>query len=92
VYAPAVVTQDVDVSLTVTEGIDTAQLILDVDDAIVAYVNNLGVGADIILNEIIHAVMSVYGVSDCSVTDPTGNVAIATSQVGRTGVITVVTA
>jgi len=91
VVAPAVVTQNITVAVTVIAGVDGAQLSLDVNAAILSYVNNLGVGSDIILNEIIYAVMAVYGIADCSVTLPASNVAIATSQVGRAGTVTVTT-
>ncbi len=92
VYAPAVVTTDIEVSISLIEGVDSDQVITDVETYLVSYVNNLGVGTDIIYNELVSAVMVVYGVSDCTVTDPTGNISISTSQVGRTGTITVVVA
>ena len=69
-------------------GVDTDQLRTDVVDALTAYVNTLGVGADIIYNELVAAIMGVFGVTDVDITTPTANVTIAATQVGRLGTIT----
>jgi uncharacterized phage protein gp47/JayE len=89
VIAATVVTQNVTVAASLLAGVDGIQVVADINTAITNYINTLGVGADIIFNELIAAVMSVFGVVDCSVTLPTGNVTIAASQVARVGVITV---
>lgn len=91
VIAPNVVTQDVTLSVTVLGGIDTTQLEVDINLALSTYMNNLGIGATIIYNELVAACMDVYGVTDVDITDPSGNVAILSSQVGRLGVLTVST-
>lgn len=89
VTKPTVVSQDVTMDLTVLPGVDGVQTIQKVKDAITEYVNTLGVAEDIIYNEIISAAMDIYGVTDCDLTEPTGNVTIADSQVGRLDVLTV---
>lgn len=88
VKGPGIVTQDIDVTVTILAGVDTDQLQSDVGDNLTEYVNNLGVGGDIVYNELIAAVMEVFGVEDCDVTDPSANVTIADTQVGRVGTIT----
>lgn len=91
VLSPSIVTQPVTVEVTVSAGVEEAQMEIDVNLALTAYVNSLGVGANIIYNELISATMDVYGVTDVDVTAPTANVAISTSQVGRLGTVTVST-
>lgn len=85
VKAPGIVTQDIEATVSVFSGVDTGQLETDVINALTAYVNTLGVGADIIYNEIVAAIMGVYGVTDVNLTTPAANVTIAASQVGRIG-------
>lgn len=89
VAKPAVVTQDIDVTLEVIGGVDVDQVESDVIDALTEYVNTLGVGNDIIYNELVTAVMNVYGIADSDVTTPSSNVTIASTQVGRVGTITI---
>lgn len=90
VTKPTTVTQNVDVSITLIDdsSVDSDQVELDVNQAITNYINNLWVGEDIIHAELVAAVMSVYGVYDCTVSTPAGNTAISASQVGRVGTIT----
>jgi uncharacterized phage protein gp47/JayE len=90
VYAPAVVSQDITMTVNVLEGVDTDQIVTDINQQLTNYVNNLGVGATIIRSELVSAVMRVYGVTDCNISVPSGNVTIASSQVGRVGTITAV--
>jgi uncharacterized phage protein gp47/JayE len=89
VIAPTVVTQNIVMTVTAQSGVDTDQMETDINLAITTYVNNLGVGADIIYAELIAAVMGVYGVFNVDITTPTADVTIASSQVGRVGTITV---
>ena len=89
VYAPGIVTQNIIMTVYVISGVDTDQVEADIGLVLTTYVNNLGVGSDIIKAELIAAVMSVYGVSDVNITTPSGNVTISDTQVGRLGTITV---
>ena len=89
VQKPAVQTQNVAVTVTVISGVDTDQVDTDLNTVITEYINTLGVGNDIIYNEIVSAVMGVYGISDCDVTTQSANVSVASSQVGRVGTITI---
>lgn len=87
VKQPAIVTQNVTATLSIISGVDTDQLQTDVVNALTAYVNTLGVGANIVYNELVSSIMGVFGVSDVDITVPTANVAIASSQVGRLGTV-----
>ena len=89
VSAPGIVTQDVTCTITVVPGVDIDQVESDTADSITNYINKLDVADDIILNEIVASIMQVYGIFDCDVSDPTGNVAIAASQIGRVGTIAI---
>lgn len=88
VVKPQIVTQPVTATVTAISGVDTDQMEVDINTALTGYVNTLGVGNDIVYNELVSAIMGVYGVADCDVTVPTGNVTIAATQVGRLGVVT----
>lgn len=89
VAAPSTITQNIDVTITPLSGVSQSEVEIDVNAALTSYVNTLGVGDDIIYNELITSVMGVYGVVDCDVTTPSSTVAISSSQVGRVGTITV---
>lgn len=90
VKAPSPVTQDVDVNIELlTTGIERSQVESDVNTALSTYMNQLGIGKEIVWAELVAAIMSVYGVYNCAVTDPTGDVPISSSQVGRLGTVTI---
>lgn len=85
---PGIVTTNITATLSILSGVDTDQLQTDVIDSLTAYVNALGVGNDIIYNELVYAIMDVYGVIDVDLTAPPANVVIAATQAGRIGTIT----
>lgn len=91
VIAPTVVTQNVSVTISLLAGVDISQMEIDVNLVLSTYMNNLGIGATIIYNELVASCMEVYGVTDVAITVPSGNVAILASQVGRLGTLTVAT-
>jgi len=88
VKQPGRITQNVSATLSILSGVDTDQLKKDVIDALTNYVNTLGVGADIVYNELIASIMGVFGVIDVSLTLPAANVGVAATQVGRLGTVT----
>jgi len=89
VVAPSIVTQNVTMSVTVASGVDVDQMKVDINTALTNYVNTLGIGADIVYNELIAAAMSVYGVVDCDITVPAANVTISSSEVGRLATVAI---
>jgi len=91
VEKPSIVTQNVaaEITLIADTSIDQSQVETDINQLVADYINNLGVGADIIRNEIISSIMGVYGVADVSVTVPASNTAISSTQVGRLGTTTI---
>ncbi len=88
VKKPSIVTQNISATLSILAGVDTDQLQTDVINSLTAYVNALGVGSDIVYNELIYAIMDVFGVTDVVLTTPAANVTIAATQVGRIGTVT----
>lgn len=84
VRAPNV--QTISFSITVISAFGTieADLVSQVQDVVQRYVNSLGVGDDVILAEIIAAVMSVPGITDVSVNSPPSNVVVLDGTLPRT--------
>lgn len=89
VVAPSILVQNITLTATLAVGtfVDSNQVRTDINTALSDYVNNLGIGVSIIKNELIAAIMKVYGVTDCSISVPAGNVTITAAQVGRLGVV-----
>jgi uncharacterized phage protein gp47/JayE len=89
VDTPSIIPIDVTLSVVPLSGVDADQLELDLINAITAYVNGLGVGSAVIFNEIVYAVMDVYGIVDLTLTVPAANVPITATQIARVGTITI---
>lgn len=73
----------IELDVTTREGVTLASIGNDVKSAVSTYVNNLAVGADVILSEIIVAVKGVTGVFDVTVVLPSANVAIGDNELAR---------
>jgi len=89
VKKPNTITQTVTMDVTPISGIDTEQAAVDIKTSITAYVNSLGIGENIVLNELRRAAMAIFGVYDLEITDPTSNVSINSTEVGRVSTINV---
>lgn len=78
-------TKDINVELDVTlrEGISIASLENEIRSAVTGYVNNLGVSDDVIIEEIRAAVIGINGVIDVSISSPAANIAIADNELAR---------
>ena len=83
VLEPVTVPQRVEVIIVTREGVTLTAITNDIKSAISAYINNLKVGADVFVSDILVAVKAVSGVSDCHVAYPPDNVAIADSELPR---------
>lgn len=84
VVPPQVVAQTITANVTVLSGYNQVTTIATVKAEILAYVNGLGIGADVVRNELIERIMAVTGVYDVNLTVPSGNVVILPSQIART--------
>lgn len=58
------------ISITTNEGVNLGDISSEIKSTIINYVNNLGVGENVILSEIIARIMRVRGVKSCAFTTP----------------------
>ena len=87
VRAPVVVPLSIELSLSLAAGADAARVYTDVETVLSSYVNQLGIGVDVVLTELIAAVMSVLDVVDVTFLTPTTNVVIQDDQISRTTLV-----
>ena len=84
VRAPTVQYINFSVTVLSTFGTVEADLVASVKDAVQRYVNALSIGDDVILAEIVAAVMGVPGITDVIVNSPTSNVIVLDGALPRT--------
>lgn len=84
VLAPSIQNQIVTANITVLQGFDQSTVITAVEAIIQTYINNLGIGEDVIRSELIEQIMSVNGVYNVQLTLPTADVVIGDKQISRT--------
>jgi uncharacterized phage protein gp47/JayE len=91
VRVPTTIPQTVTANLSVAAGYSQTEAISDAEVAVSDYINNLGIGEDVIYHELVERLMGVSGVVDVQFTTPTNNVLINDQQVARitTGQITI---
>lgn len=82
VLSPSVVTVNVEGLLTVG-AVDRTAAVQNARQAVLEYVNSLGISGDIVRNEIIERIMGVSGVLDVDLTLPTANITILDDQIPR---------
>jgi hypothetical protein len=83
VLAPVTSAQTIVANVTAASGYLQATVIANVESAILAYVNGLGIGEPLIRSELIAVIMAVTGVYDVNLTTPSGNVNVSASQIAR---------
>lgn len=92
VIEPTYVVVDVSATLTYSDGANTITTKANVETAVKAYIDDLGVGEDVLLAGVINVTMSVDGVENVSVTDiGSGGAAdytIASDEVAQSNVVT----
>lgn len=84
VLAPTVKELSVNIDVTLEEGISLASLENSIKSAITGYINNLGVGEDVIIEKIRAAVIAIRGIRDVVLNLPLTNTAIADNELART--------
>lgn len=80
---PTVDTITIQGGIVAKPGVDESTLRTPVKNAILAYINSLGIGDDMLTSRIIDAAVSVSGVFDFQLTFPPSNVPIAPTQIAR---------
>jgi uncharacterized phage protein gp47/JayE len=83
VLAPTVEKLRIQLTLTLANGVTIAALQNSIESAITGYVNTLGLGNEVIIEQIRSAVIQVPGVVDVSLISPTQNIPIAQNEVAR---------
>ncbi len=84
VTVPQVLLQNVQATLTILEGYDYDTVRAAVTQAIKDYINALSISDDVILNEIVSAIMEVEGIYNVQVTEPITDRAVLDDQLIRT--------
>lgn len=90
VKAPTVNEVSVSVVLTLSNGVTLSTVEDNVINAITGYINNLGLGQNVIVSEIIDQIMNLTNISDVEVVTPSANVIIGDNQVARTNTTLIV--
>lgn len=83
ILAPTVRDLSIELDVTLREGVSISSVENEVRSAVTGYVNNLGVGDDVVIEEIRAAVIAINGVVDVSISDPAANIAIADNELAR---------
>jgi len=84
VLAPTVKELSINIDVTLDEGVSLASLENSIKSAITGYVNNLGVGDDVIIEEIRAAVIRINGIQDVVLNSPLANIPAADNELIRT--------
>lgn len=84
IISPTVEEISFNIDVTLGEGNTLSNLEDEIRSAITGYVNSLGVNDDVILAEVVAAIIGVSGVTDVDILSPTANIVIADSEIPRT--------
>lgn len=80
ILAPTVQQITVEVQIVTANGVTLASLENDIKSAITGYINTLGLGDDVIIEEIRAAIISIPGITDVVLVSPTANIPIADNE------------
>lgn len=80
VLAPTVRQLIIQLRLTLANGVSIGSIQNEVKSAVSGYVNTLGVGEDVIIEEIRSAVIQIAGITDVEILTPTENIPIADNE------------
>ena len=83
VLAPTVKQISVELDITLREGISIASVENEVKSVVASYVNTLGVGNDVIIEQIRAAVIRITGITDVVLSEPAANIAIADNEIAN---------
>lgn len=86
VLAPTVREVTVNLDVDLEDGISLSSIENDIKTAVLGYIQNLGIGQDVILEEIRSAVIQIRGVYDVVISSPSSNIAIADNELARSRV------
>ncbi len=72
------------IQVRLSEGVTLSSVENDIKTRIISYVNGLGVAAEVIVSNVVDRVLSVQGVRDVVITNPTTNIVTAENELART--------
>lgn len=84
IQAPTVNDISFSITLTLANGVSISAVSDLVKSAVTQYVDGLGLGDDVILSEIVAAILQVTGITDVKIVAPTQNVVIIDNELPRT--------
>ena len=83
VSSPVVNSLRIEIDINFDEDVEQAVVKQKVSTQISSYINSLGVGQDVILNDMIETIMEIDGVVDAEFIEPNSNIAIADNEIAR---------
>jgi uncharacterized phage protein gp47/JayE len=83
VLSPDIIQMSYAANITVLSGFSQTDIATKIRNAVSGYVNALGIGEDVILNELRERSMSIPGMYDIIITSPTANRIILDNQLAR---------
>lgn len=83
VIAPVTISTNFAIQVIPSTGFSVADVTDDVVNAVANYVNSLGIGQNVILSQIIAAIVAVPGVSDTTIITPPSNVTVPAGSIMR---------
>lgn len=83
VRAPRVVTPSIAGTLALSEGIDRPSAISAAESAIIRLINSGGISEDVVLAQMIEAVMAIPGITDFVLDTPSENVVVLDNEIAR---------
>ena len=83
VLAPTITEIIVEIDITLNEGVSIAAVENGINTAVTAYINSLGVGADVIVEEIRSRIIQISGISDVAISRLTGGAIVSTTNIAN---------
>ncbi len=83
ILAPTTKELQIELDVDLAEGVSIASIENEIKSAVSGYVNGLGVGDDVIIEEIRAAVIKITGIVDVRLNNPTDNITIADNELAR---------
>ncbi len=84
VLTPTVLIQTVTASLVVSEDSTLVDAIAEVENAVLTYINGLGISGDVVRNELISRIQRLASITDLILTEPANNIVLLDDQLART--------
>jgi uncharacterized phage protein gp47/JayE len=84
ILPPLVLEAEFVINVGLAPGIALNNVTNQIQTAVIAYVNSLGIGKEIVLAAIIEDIMGIQGITDVQITTPSANVVVSDIELART--------